>query len=441
MGIIDTLGGYDPYLTNQMPYFIRFRNRSLAILLLVPTLTSFFAMFLMLNSYNIFHWSIITLAAVLWAIIIFLIDRALFLFPKKEDMTKGEKWLSMALRFGISLIVSFTISNSLLVYLNEGEIDNALQKITDSNITFATEQEQEQLKKNLQKRQLNDDNITNLNDDLKKLSHLQYCEDSGRICSIRLSDGKEDLNSSGKPNRTDPKKNPQSEYLKTLVTQKTQEVTKFKNITDEYKQNIQQLQQSIKKKGDDINQSFKKDYSVKNHKMYEIAFKDWLSTLHTLAWFFLFLIVDMIAITLKTVYPSGIYEHCIWGMEKRVIDSFKNDSNSNPCETLNQIYPYLAQNQKLPIFGPFNVLEWLKNLFTPKEPDPESPSLFFSKKVVIILGSIGLIMIGGMGLYFSEILLFIKTLTTNGKILTEGADFLNTKVVPYLLKLIKIIYH
>lgn len=339
MSLINKLGGYDSVLLKFVPDFERLRLQSLAILLIIPTFTGFFAMFLMLDSYKNSGLStgIIILISLIWAFFIFLMDRALFIFPKKKSDSQKKKYILFIARFTISLIIGFTISHSLLVYMNKGLIDKDIQENIQLKIDNKTKNENTQIINNTNLINIDKKEVRELENEIKKIHEFLKAEENGDKTNI-LIDG---INypTSGKPNSDNKDKNRNTNSMNILLNKKEEHLKtinkRIETSESELKTQNNKKEEQIKK----IKEEESIDYSIRSEIMYKIIFKDWITTLHSLSWLLLILIVDIIAIMLKTFFPFGIYDNLVENSENKYNKMFikwVEDSTNNTFD-LNEI--------------------------------------------------------------------------------------------------------
>lgn len=340
MSIINKIGGYDSVLLKFVPDFERLRLQSLAILLIIPTFTGFFAMFLMLDSYRNSGLStgIIILISLIWAFFIFLMDRALFIFPKKKSDSQKKKYILFITRFIISLIIGFTISHSLLVYMNKGLIDKDIQENIQLKIDNKTKNENTQIINNTNLINKDEEEIRKYENDINKIHEYLKAETNGDRITISI-DGVNYL-TSGRPNSANADININTNSMNLLLNRKEEHLKTVKKRVETSKNELNTQNNKKEEQIKKIKEEESIDYSIRSEIMYKIIFKDWITTLHSLSWLLLILIVDVIAIMLKTFFPFGIYDNLVENSENKYNKMFikwVEDDSTNNIFDLNEI--------------------------------------------------------------------------------------------------------
>ncbi len=301
------VAGADGHLIQKCPNHEVKKLQALGATILVPTIASFFSMFCLAKLY-VHNFFIVLMIAVVWMLIMFVIDRALVLSMDKEKAGI----ITITLRFFISLLLSVVISHPLMITLHSDEVYQYKNEEIDSKSQSdlkEIDKEIDALNKEINKAQ----------DFINALGKLKDAESLGQKQTVSMPDGSSRQSTGQSPGCSERSKcQAIKNELKNMENTKTNLENQLRSLMGRKNRILYENQQDME---------HSKGISVQTKILFKLVTDgDLFLSVSIIIYSLLFISIDMAALFAKLLIKTACYDDLIKEAKSKFpIESIVND--------------------------------------------------------------------------------------------------------------------
>ena len=281
-------------------------------------------------AYNMHGWTIPICFGILWAFLIFTLDRTIIVTMKKTGILK-EELKQGSIRLILAIFIGLVIATPLELKMFEGEIDAKIEDLNRERNDFIVEQDELKRARNAtQEKEILEQKLKPLREELGRLEQIKSDYDKANQDRIGEAEGTSGTGKVGKGPVYDEKDERYNEKKED-----------WKKVEEQYNSLQQEINKLLVSKNTQSNISAVNVDDIKQVNGVEIRVKA-LYKLSGLHWFvtLLFILIECLPVISKLMSKRGCYDEVIDRIEHENMvkqNTIKSEINSEINELLTQI--------------------------------------------------------------------------------------------------------